>query len=205
MVIKNLADNYPNSGSLNKALNNFDKDLGHKIKNKRVARCIFFITQKPKIKEQFKENYSMLVSILVDIALKNPRIHSVFASILSKIICDIDVDDRTRIIEGILKKFKDKPNSEDMHLWLQRIALVANLNIKDAETELVKLINFEAEQGIKFYPRPADYEYTGIWNSKEWLADSYYDLIKTHNIVSQEEIDKLDCVIHNKEVNSFYY
>jgi hypothetical protein len=26
---------------------------------------IFFITQKPKIKEQFKENYSMLVSILV--------------------------------------------------------------------------------------------------------------------------------------------
>jgi hypothetical protein len=39
-----------------------------------------------------------------------------------------------------LKKFKDKPNSEDMHLWLQRIALVANLNIKDAETELVKLI-----------------------------------------------------------------
>jgi hypothetical protein len=32
-----------------------------------------------------KENYSMLVSILVDIALKNPRIHSVFASILSKI------------------------------------------------------------------------------------------------------------------------
>jgi hypothetical protein len=37
LVIKNLADNYPNSGSLNKALNNFDKDLGHKIKNKRVA------------------------------------------------------------------------------------------------------------------------------------------------------------------------
>jgi hypothetical protein len=36
----------------------------------------------------------MLVSILVDIALKNPRIHPVFASILSKIICDTDVDDR---------------------------------------------------------------------------------------------------------------
>jgi hypothetical protein len=25
LVIKNLADNYPNSGSLNKALNNFEK------------------------------------------------------------------------------------------------------------------------------------------------------------------------------------
>jgi hypothetical protein len=49
-------------------LNNFDKDLDRKIK------------------EEFKENYRMLVSILVDIALKNPRIHPVFASILSKII-----------------------------------------------------------------------------------------------------------------------
>ncbi|VVM27288.1 FIG00698572: hypothetical protein [uncultured Gammaproteobacteria bacterium] len=134
LVIKNLADNYPNSGSLNKALNNFDKDLGHKIKNKRVARCIFFITQKPKIKEQFKENYSMLVSILVDIALKNPKIYSVFVSILSKIICDISNKDKEEIIKKILKKFKDKPNSEDMHLWLQRIALVANLNIKDIGT-----------------------------------------------------------------------
>jgi hypothetical protein len=36
LVIKNLADNYPNSGSLNKALNNFDKDLGHKIKNNQL-------------------------------------------------------------------------------------------------------------------------------------------------------------------------
>jgi acyl-homoserine lactone acylase PvdQ len=65
----------------------------------------------------------MLVSILVDIALKNPKIHSVFASILSKIICDIDVDDRTRIIEGILKKFKDKPNSEDMHLTQDKLSI----------------------------------------------------------------------------------
>jgi hypothetical protein len=36
----------------------------------------------------------MLVSILVDIALKNPIIHPVFASILSKIICDISNKDK---------------------------------------------------------------------------------------------------------------
>jgi fibrillarin-like rRNA methylase len=65
----------------------------------------------------------MLVSILVDIALKNPKIYSVFVSILSKIICDISNKDKEEIIKKILKKFKDKPNSEDMHLWLQRIAI----------------------------------------------------------------------------------
>jgi hypothetical protein len=36
------------------------------------------------------------------------------------------------------------------------------------------------------------------------MASSYYDLIKNCNIVSQEEIDKLDCVISPSEVDSFY-
>jgi hypothetical protein len=172
LVIKNLADNYPNSGSLNKALNNFDKDLGHKIKNKRVARCIFFITQKPKIKEQFKENYSMLVSILVDIALKNPKIYSVFVSILSKIICDISNKDKKEIIKKIWKKFKDKPNSEDMHLWLQRIAIVANIGI-DCEGELFKLVERKHNDGNpvvrQFDPIPVTDDEHFIWNSESWL------------------------------------
>jgi hypothetical protein len=89
LVIKNLADNYPNSGSLIKTLNNFDKDLDRKTEKKS------------------KKNYRMLVSILVDIALKNPKIHPVFASILSKIICDTDVDDRTRIIKLIFFIFNN--------------------------------------------------------------------------------------------------
>ncbi|SSC08384.1 RNA-directed DNA polymerase [bacterium endosymbiont of Bathymodiolus sp. 5 South] len=208
LVIKNLADNYPNSGSLNKALNNFDKDLGHKIKNKRVARCIFFITQKPKIKEQFKENYSMLVSILVDIALKNPKIYSVFVSILSKIICDISNKDKEEIIKKILKKFKDKPNSEDMHLWLQRIAIVANIGI-DCEGELFKLVERKHNDGNpvvrQFDPIPVTDDEHFIWNSESWLDGDFYQIIKDCSIIDTEEIDNLSCVIENKEVNSFYY
>ena len=208
LVIKNLADNYPNSGSLNKALNNFDKDLGHKIKNKRVARCIFFITQKPKIKEQFKENYSMLVSILVDIALKNPKIYSVFVSILSKIICDISNKDKKEIIKKIWKKFKDKPNSEDMHLWLQRIAIVANIGI-DCEGELFKLVERKHNDGNpvvrQFDPIPVTDDEHFIWNSESWLDGDFYQIIKDCSIIDTEEIDNLSCVIENKEVNSFYY
>lgn len=200
LVIKNLADNYPNSGSLDTALNKFDKRLKNKLKNKRVKTRAFFIVRKSN--EKFEKNHHMLISILTSIALKNPRIYPVFASILSKIICNISDDNKTKIIKLILKKFENQPNSEYMHLWLQRIALVANLNIKDAETELVKLINLETKQGIKFHVKPIGYEYTGIWNSKEWLAGSYYDLIKNCNIVSQEEIDKLDCVISPDEVGS---
>ncbi|WP_180324027.1 RNA-directed DNA polymerase [bacterium endosymbiont of Bathymodiolus sp. 5 South] len=59
LVIKNLADNYPNSGSLNKALNNFDKDLQN------------ILTMKDKNLLCTTE----LVSILTSIALKNPKIY----------------------------------------------------------------------------------------------------------------------------------
>jgi hypothetical protein len=63
LVIKNLADNYPNSGSLNKALNNFDKDLQN------------ILTMKDKNLLCTTE----LVSILTSIALKNPEIYQTFA------------------------------------------------------------------------------------------------------------------------------
>jgi hypothetical protein len=45
-----------------------------------------------------------------------------------------------------LKKFKDKPNSEDMHFWLQRIAIVANIGI-DCEGELFKLVERKHNDG----------------------------------------------------------
>lgn len=216
LVIKNLADNYPNSGSLITALNEFNKHLeGIFTINNKETLCIRrgarktirkYFKLKRKLKRQLKRQFLELVSILISIALKNPRIElqPTFASILSIIICNLSDNNKIKMIESILNKFKDQPNSEHMHLWLQRIAIVANLDIEDSETELVKLINFETKQGIEPYFRPIDDEYIGIWNSKEWLADSYYDLIKNCNIVSQEEIDKLDCIISPSEIDSFY-
>jgi hypothetical protein len=88
LVIKNLADNYPNSGSLNKALNNFDKDLQNiltmKDKNllciRRGARKEIAKHLKKHLKKQLKKQSPALVSILTSIALKNPKIYSIFAS-----------------------------------------------------------------------------------------------------------------------------
>jgi hypothetical protein len=44
-----------------------------------------------------------------------------------------------------------------------------------------------------------------IWNSKDWLHDDFYQIIKDCSIIDTEEIDNLPCVIENKEVNRFYY
>jgi hypothetical protein len=103
LVIKNLADNYPNSGSLNKALNNFDKDLGHKIKNKRVARCIFFITQKPKIKEQFLCSHKCISSEL-GLSLNFFKIFLIISSLSLLLISQIillKIDTKTEEIDNL--------------------------------------------------------------------------------------------------------
>jgi hypothetical protein len=192
LVIKNLSDNYPNSGSLEKALKKLDKDLGKKIKNKRFAKHAFFIIQESKIKKEFKENYSTLVSILVDIALKNPRIYPVFVSILSKIICDISDENKTKVIELILKKFKNKSNSEYLFLWLQRIAIVANIE-REYIGKLFELVRMKHSDGHL------------IWNSEDWLHDDFYEIIKDNSIIDTGEIDNLSCVVENKEVNNFFY
>ncbi len=189
LVIKNLADNYPNSGALNVALNNFDKQLHREIKNKRVKKYAFFTIQKSKIKEGFKENHSALVSILVSIALKNPRIYPTFSSILSAIICGLSDKNKKEIINLIVKKFENKSNSEYLFLWLQRIAIVAGIKIKyDA-----KLFNLVSGSSTKL-----------LWNSKDWLNQDFHDIMTTENIIDKVEINRLPCVIENKEVNSFY-
>jgi hypothetical protein len=74
---------------------------------------------------QLKKQSQELVSILTSIALKNPKIYSIFASILSTIICNLNDNKKQKIIELIVNKFKNKPNSEYLFLWLQRIAIVA--------------------------------------------------------------------------------
>jgi hypothetical protein len=67
-----------------------------------------------------------LISILVSIALKNPKMYPIFASILSTIICSFSDKNKKKTIDFVVKKFENKSNSEYLFLWLQRIAIVAN-------------------------------------------------------------------------------
>jgi hypothetical protein len=109
-----------------------------------------------------------------------------------------------------VNKFKNKPNSEYLFLWLQRIAIVANIRIdhKESEEKLFKLVVRKHSDGgtvvRHFDPVPVTDEHF-IWNSESWLDGDFYQIIKDCSIIDTEEIDNLSCVIENKEVNSFYY
>ena len=131
----------------------------------------------------------------MSIALKNPRIHPTFASILSTIICSLNDKNKNKTIDLVVKKFENKSNSECLFLWLQRIAIVANITI-ECEEKLFKLVYKKHKDD--------DCEYH-IWNSKDWLHKNLNEIINDNSIVDTEEIAKLSCVIDNKEVNDFHY
>lgn len=204
LVIKNLADNYSNSGALDVALNNFDKHLKiiSTIKNKENL-CIRRGAKKV-IKEYFKlKKQSLeLVSILTSIALKNPRIYPIFASILSTIICNLSDSSKKGIIELVMKKFENKSNSEYLFLWLQRIAIIADIEITK-DTKLFGLVESEKNSISRLFSF-INSEHP-LWNSKDWLDDKFCKIMINSKIIDWEEIYQLSCVIDNKEVNSFHY
>ena len=207
LVIKNLADNYPNSGTLDTTLNKFDNHLKSvfQIKDKENL-CIRRKARKIILKYfRLKRQSLGLVSILVSIALKNPRIYPVFSSILSTIICNLSDNNKRKIIDLVVEKFENKPNSEYLFLWLQRIAITANIKITN-NAKLFLSVDEEKDKVLRhFSPAPTINCEHLLWNSKEWLADNFCEIMIENKIIDGEEIDKLSCMIDNEEVNSFSY
>lgn len=104
LFIHNFSQDYPNSGSLVKALDKFYNKLS---KTKK-----------------YKHNIIVLISIIVDIAYNNPKSYPISAAILSKLLVLIEnCDDRDRIINSIKMRFHKIPNTGHLQVWLQRITL----------------------------------------------------------------------------------
>jgi hypothetical protein len=103
LLIHNLSDKFPNSGSLSKALGQFYERIEGKTK---------------------LYNIEVLISILVDIMYKNPRTYPISSAILSKLLSLLnDPNKRDRILKSILTKFEKIPNIGHIKIWLQRLTI----------------------------------------------------------------------------------
>ncbi|MFZ2542493.1 MAG: RNA-directed DNA polymerase [Gallionella sp.] len=104
LLIHNHAKQFPNSGSLDVAL---DKYL------KRIFKL-----------DSLTEQPLPLIGIIVDIAYRNPRTYSKCASILSKLLSFVaTLEEKRTIIEKIRQRFSLIPNTGHMQIWLQRVTL----------------------------------------------------------------------------------
>jgi len=121
LLLHNLSEKFPNSGSLNKALNKFfDRIKG--------------------IKET-KQNIEVLMSILVDIMYKNPRTYPISTAILSKLLSLIDEpSQRENILLAIYAKFEKIPNTGHIKIWLQRLTIKID-RLRVYEEDLCKKVN----------------------------------------------------------------
>lgn len=104
LIIHDLANKYPNSGSLMKALNSYY------VKVSNISET--------------NQNINVLISILVDITFKNPRTYSISAAILSELLLFFAFqEERRTVINKIIDKFSLLPNTGHLQIWLQRITV----------------------------------------------------------------------------------
>lgn len=166
-IIHSLSEKYPNSGVLEKAL-------------------MAFFDRITKMKK-FRKQILPLISIAVDIMLKNPRAYPILAAILSKLISlELDKEVRKRAMTKIINRFNKIPNTGYLEIWLQRMTLKHDGTINFEETLCKKVMS----------------KNTVVWNST-WLEDKFKTLIDAHSIIDDRKMAALDLVIKRSEVALF--
>ncbi len=166
LLLHALSEQHNNSGSLQKAM----------IK----------LYERVKGIKKSNENISVLISILVDITYKNPRVYPISMAILSKFLTLVPLSNRKLVLKMIFKKFEKIPNTGHLELWMQRAIL--KLSVKKSFKEpLCEIVNGKA---------------ISIWNS-DWLNNDFQKLIAGTPIVNPKSIAKLDEFIKPDEVLLF--
>jgi hypothetical protein len=172
-LIHSLAEKHPNSGSLTTALTKFLEDRVYPLK-------------------LFKEeNSKVLVSILVDVAFKNPRTYPIITAILSKILSlEVNNEVVTEILKSIEKRFDKIPNVGNLQVWLQRLTIKTDRNKNYTEKLCQKVINKDTE----------------IWNIS-WLDNqtTIKDVFTNNAIINEEKIEKMPQIIEPDEIKVFGY
>ena len=168
LIIHQLSEKFPNSGSLSKALDKFYNRI--------------------KGLEEIKENIKVLISILVDIAYKNPRTYPIVCALLSKLLTFLEEEQQVEILDEIKAKFKKIPNTGHIKIWLQRITLKIDREVEYEEV-LCKRLN---DDTVK------------IWNS-DWLSPEIESIVNDTDIIDETLIEEIDKVIQSNEVQLFDY
>lgn len=106
LQIYNLANNYPNSGSVTTALTEFSDRLSS-------------INKLPS-------DYNQLISIVTNIIKKSPNAVPVGTAILGKLLELInDPSEVYKVVNSVISQMKNMPNVGFIEIWLQRLSLVS--------------------------------------------------------------------------------
>jgi len=193
-IIKDFADSYPNSGQLVKALNEFKNRID-------------------SFEEDFIHNgtdIDTLISILVDIILKNPKITSIGIQLLSILLSKFNIQDSTNIykkfetIKKIRKKLENFGENEYLDIWLNRLIIQIIYKSKDNDNSFKDYLSSNHNKlvsianGIVTGKKLSE----GIFE-EEWLLDDFK--IDCEDFIDISEIEKLPDKISDNEMTLIDY
>jgi RNA-directed DNA polymerase len=164
-------------------------EFSNSFPNSNQTNKLLEIFYKKIYKKKNIKNIYYLLSIVVNIAYHNPVTYPICASIISKLL-DLTKDRETResFLEKIRNKFGNISHISHFMIWLQRITLC----YKRKETYEENLCKLVAGEDIE------------IWNT-EWLSNNIKEIIRSKDIISEIEINKITNVIMPNEVSFFKY
>lgn len=170
LILHSASKKYPNSGRVAKRLENL---LKRELKNVSGV--------------QGDPNH--LISIVVNIALKNPRTYHVISAMLSMLMDRLETDqDKRDVIDKVINKFKQIPNTGHLLVWLQRASIKIDRKISYNE----KLCDIAMDPS-------GDLD---LWNNI-WAPSALLEHLKEITFIDEDEILSLKSVISVKEVELF--
>lgn len=179
---------YVNAGSLCKPLIEIEDHL--KLILKKYEKSSSFVIREIK----------PLISIVVDIAYRNPRVIPICFSILAtlfKIINDVDI--MRPIINKISEKFSKLPNSGLLDLWLQRLTITKLDEIKYIEP-LCILVH---ESYKKILDNQHQIDKIAIWNN-DWIRNKEIKNSADPSLIIQVDVLKdLPDIFADSEIKIF--
>lgn len=129
----------------------------------------------------------VMISIVVNIAYRNPRTYPVCVAIIAELLLTCDASKKQKYGEAILNKFSDLPNTEHLNIWLQRILYPLGINLQYSQ-KLTKIV-----QGENLLP----------WNF-EWISDSGLKTkIMREKIIDTTELETIQSTIPREEIDIF--
>lgn len=167
-LIKQHSLEYPNSGSLMAALNDFYKRV-KKEKQTKLNQC-----------------YKQIISIIADIAYHNPKIIAICSAIISQFSCVLDNNEFQNITLKVCSKLEKSPNSGFSQIWLQRI-LKDHSNVINFVEPLCQIVCGKKEINIWNHAWISDSNLLKILKEHSIFNKSIFDSLES--VVQKDEFD----------------
>lgn len=171
LEIKKLSDEYSNCGQLRKALSEFSKE--------RISE----ISKKPK-------DLLPMIGILVDIMFNNPIVLPQCIITIGQLLAFEEATDSLKIIRAILKKYKSKPNTDYLMIWLDRLTLIFG--------EIV------FEESLSAFLEKIKNPVSNQLFSTDWLRTEYRNKFYEGTITDENKQKKMSSEIFESELSDFY-